>query len=80
MTREELHDVMQSIAFDSMGGSYGKTCLNEYLDAQKCMNCKHLDYDEKEDDGSYYCYKILYKPNEEEFGCNEFERGENVYQ
>ena len=43
MTREELHEIMQNIAFDSMGGSYGKTYLDKYLDEQKCMNCKHLD-------------------------------------
>ncbi len=49
MKRDELYDLMQYASFDSMGGSYGRTYLDKYLDEldnRVCENCTHFSYDE----------------------------------
>ncbi len=81
---------MQKASFDSMGGSYGKTYLDKYLDEiedRECEKCTHFSWDEDSDghcakgvnDGTDSTnYQVATDDVVEcDFGCNGFERKQN---
>ena len=85
MNREELMDVMQRSAFDSLGGLFGKHYLEKFLDDLDNHTCKNCEYSEPHYDKelSLMCHKgvcnqILCEECgvTENFGCNEFNEKE----
>ena len=65
MTREELHTALQIASYNSLGGSYGKEILNQYLDKldeeilEVVDDCFHAYASNFRDDAREYAIELL---------------------